>query len=299
MVANAGPAPRTRQRAKSSQMHARIVDAFIECLDRHGYAAASIGRVLDCAGVSRGAMQHHFPAKADLVVAVAERLMQTSLEVVAVSARRRERVVADELAAMWTRLVDTRAYRALLLDGEEVAFERGESIYQVAERHRREVPTLCYDDRLDAFGACRLCVVELEGARNPVASCTTLAEPGMKVRTRTDAIERHRKVLLEMVASENRQVDGDQSHAARESQHCRGKVEDAADADAVLEPVRPGPQWIFPQRIVYVSCNPATLARDAAVLVQQAGYRCTAAGVVNMFPHTAHVESMAVFERIG
>ncbi|MCB1748269.1 MAG: TetR/AcrR family transcriptional regulator [Gammaproteobacteria bacterium] len=114
MVANAGPAPRTRQRAKSSQMHARIVDAFIECLDRHGYAAASIGRVLDCAGVSRGAMQHHFPAKADLVVAVAERLMQTSLEVVAVSARRRERVVADELAAMWTRLVDTRAYRALL-----------------------------------------------------------------------------------------------------------------------------------------------------------------------------------------
>ncbi|MCZ4313988.1 23S rRNA (uracil(1939)-C(5))-methyltransferase RlmD [Comamonadaceae bacterium G21597-S1] len=74
---------------------------------------------------------------------------------------------------------------------------------------------------------------------------------------------------------------------------------DAADSDAVLEPVRPGPQWIFPQRIVYVSCNPATLARDAAVLVQQAGYRCSAAGVVNMFPHTAHVESMAVFERIG
>ena len=74
---------------------------------------------------------------------------------------------------------------------------------------------------------------------------------------------------------------------------------DAADADAVLEPVRPGPPWIFPQRIVYVSCNPATLARDAAVLVQQAGYRCTAAGVVNMVPHTAHVESMAVFERIG
>jgi 23S rRNA (uracil1939-C5)-methyltransferase len=55
--------------------------------------------------------------------------------------------------------------------------------------------------------------------------------------------------------------------------------------------------WMGPQRIVYVSCNPATLARDAAVLVQEAGYRCTAAGVVNMFPHTAHVESMAVFER--
>ena len=55
--------------------------------------------------------------------------------------------------------------------------------------------------------------------------------------------------------------------------------------------------WQPPQRIVYVSCNPATLARDAGLLVHQAGYRCVAAGAVNMFPHTAHVESMAVFER--
>jgi 23S rRNA (uracil1939-C5)-methyltransferase len=53
----------------------------------------------------------------------------------------------------------------------------------------------------------------------------------------------------------------------------------------------------LPQRIVYVSCNPATLARDAGLLVHRAGYLCTAAGAVNMFPHTAHVESIAVFER--
>ena len=52
-----------------------------------------------------------------------------------------------------------------------------------------------------------------------------------------------------------------------------------------------------PGRIVYVSCNPATLARDAGVLVHCGGYRLLAAGVVNMFPHTSHIESMTVFGR--
>jgi len=67
---------------------------------------------------------------------------------------------------------------------------------------------------------------------------------------------------------------------------------DLAGGDA---PAPPG--WRPPERIVYVSCNPATLARDAGLLVHRAGYRCAAAGVVNMFPHTAHVESVAVFDR--
>ncbi|MDO9313258.1 MAG: 23S rRNA (uracil(1939)-C(5))-methyltransferase RlmD [Burkholderiaceae bacterium] len=67
-------------------------------------------------------------------------------------------------------------------------------------------------------------------------------------------------------------------------------------ADVAENPaVAPG--YPLPKRIVYVSCNPATLARDAGVLVHQAGYTLSAAGAVNMFPHTAHVESLAVFDR--
>lgn len=103
----------------------------------------------------------------------------------------------------------------ITLDGEEIPFTPGETIYEIAERQastnsgQPRIPTLCYDPRLEPFGACRLCVVKLEGARNPVASCTTKAEPGMVVRTQTQALEQHRKVLLEMVASENDELDVD------------------------------------------------------------------------------------------
>ncbi len=106
----------------------------------------------------------------------------------------------------------------LTLDGDQVEFTPGETLYEIAERHRRDIPTLCYDERLEPFGGCRLCVVELEGSRNPVASCTTRAEAGMVVRTKTAHLETHRRVLMEMVASENRdaQVDPLSGYASQE-----------------------------------------------------------------------------------
>lgn len=72
----------------------------------------------------------------------------------------------------------------------------------------------------------------------------------------------------------------------------------------LLDPPRTGAKEIIPhlaqlgaKKILYVSCNPATLARDAGELVHQCGYRLTHAGIMNMFPHTAHTEAMALFEK--
>lgn len=74
----------------------------------------------------------------------------------------------------------------------------------------------------------------------------------------------------------------------------------------LIDPPRSGAEVVLPliaatgaRRIVYVSCNPATLARDAGRLVHEYGYRLAAAGIADMFPHTAHVESIALFEKAG
>jgi 23S rRNA (uracil1939-C5)-methyltransferase len=67
--------------------------------------------------------------------------------------------------------------------------------------------------------------------------------------------------------------------------------------DGAFELVKAIDESNAPTRIVYVSCNPATLARDIDVLVNQKGYTLSAAGVINMFPHTAHVESIALLKR--
>ncbi len=94
-------------------------------------------------------------------------------------------------------------------------------------------------------------------------------------------------------------------HAADLTSDLRGQPWVGEGFDALLlDPPRTGADATIPQlplatagRIVYVSCHPGSLARDAGILVREHGYRLAAAGVMDMFPHTAHVESIALFEK--
>jgi AcrR family transcriptional regulator len=103
-----------RQEAKSARARETICRATIDCLAEYGYAETSINRVVERAGVSKGALQHHFPSKEDLITATADRLLQRSLDQRPPQTPAGESCVADELFAVWTNLVNTKQYRALL-----------------------------------------------------------------------------------------------------------------------------------------------------------------------------------------
>ena len=87
----------------------------------------------------------------------------------------------------------------LTIDGEEVTVAPGTTILEAA---RDKIPTLCFDDRQVPFGACRVCLVGVEGAPGPVASCTTVVREGMKVDTQDATARRVATAVVELVLSE-------------------------------------------------------------------------------------------------
>jgi predicted molibdopterin-dependent oxidoreductase YjgC len=86
----------------------------------------------------------------------------------------------------------------VVIDGNELSFEPGETVLQVAARAEIEIPTLCNDERLQPAGACRMCLVEVEGSRLMRPACATPAEAGMVVRTDTARVDRNRRFLLSL-----------------------------------------------------------------------------------------------------
>ena len=89
------------------------------------------------------------------------------------------------------------------IDGHKVELQEGETILEAARRCGAEVPTLCYDSRVDPSASCRLCVVKVDGRRLPVASCAHALQPDMNVTTSDEELEENRKTILKLVLSEN------------------------------------------------------------------------------------------------
>ncbi len=90
----------------------------------------------------------------------------------------------------------------MAINGTAVEFTEGETVLEVARRTGVDIPTLCYDPRLEPAGSCRLCMVEIEGRPQLLAACTLPASEGLRVRTESDALREYRRGLLELVLSE-------------------------------------------------------------------------------------------------
>ncbi|HNT30425.1 MAG TPA: 2Fe-2S iron-sulfur cluster-binding protein, partial [bacterium] len=93
----------------------------------------------------------------------------------------------------------------LEVDGKKIEAKKGDTILTALKREGISVPTLCYKEGLSPTGACRLCVVEVEGARNLVPSCAYPAEEGMVVRTRTPRVLEARKTIIELLLASHPQ----------------------------------------------------------------------------------------------
>ena len=90
----------------------------------------------------------------------------------------------------------------LTVDGVEVTVPAGSSVMLAATEAERAIPKLCATDMLEAFGSCRVCLVEIEGQRGYPASCTTLVAPGMVVKTQSDSLAKLRKNVMELYLSD-------------------------------------------------------------------------------------------------
>ncbi|GAA2713064.1 formate dehydrogenase subunit alpha [Micromonospora olivasterospora] len=102
-----------------------------------------------------------------------------------------------------TPVVPGKATVELTVDGVVVAVPPGTSVLRAAAEAGIDIPKLCATDSLKAFGSCRLCVVEIDGARGTPASCTTPVGPGMVVRTQTSKLERLRRGVMELYISDH------------------------------------------------------------------------------------------------
>ena len=96
--------------------------------------------------------------------------------------------------------------KTLKIDGREVSARGDQTILEVARENGIDIPTLCNLDGLTAIGSCRICLVEIKGARRLLPACTTVVQDGMEVATVTETLRKYRRMVLEMLFTERNHV---------------------------------------------------------------------------------------------
>ncbi len=89
----------------------------------------------------------------------------------------------------------------LVVNGRQITAPKGKTILEICREASIFIPTLCYDERLEAYGGCRLCLVEVKGVNRPLTACTTPAEDGMELTTESDTLRRLRRTTLSLILS--------------------------------------------------------------------------------------------------
>jgi len=137
----------------------------------------------------------------------------------------------------------------VIIDGRSAKVRSGTTILEACRQAGREIPTLCYLETLRPVNACRLCVVEIEGARTLVPSCSRAVEDGMKVQTSSSRVSHTRKLVLEMLASSVDLSTTPGMHALLEEYHCAperfGPPAPGRAADASVAGHHPPPDPAF------------------------------------------------------
>lgn len=98
------------------------------------------------------------------------------------------------------------AVKTLTINGEQFSAQEGESILSVARQNSIPIPTLCHLEGLSTVGACRLCVVQVEGNPKLMPACTTKVEEGMVIITDSDRLKKYRRMIIALLASEGNHV---------------------------------------------------------------------------------------------
>jgi bidirectional [NiFe] hydrogenase diaphorase subunit len=96
--------------------------------------------------------------------------------------------------------------KTLVIDGQEVSALRGQTILEVARENDINIPTLCHLEGLSDVGACRLCLVEIKGSNKLLPACVATVFEGMEVSTNTERLQKHRRMILEMLFAERNHI---------------------------------------------------------------------------------------------